>query len=559
MNGDVPSRLLTALVSLMPVDRREWGTAMLAELTQVEGSAARWSFVISCSRVALFPPQKFGMDVLAMIRILLPVVLIGVIVGFALLKPELGGAGLAFAFAVYGLLVLAIPSALFGNVIVLGVVAWVVVSRFLGRPPWPRTHWLRHGGRLTLEIVFGLLNPVLYLSILTAGFGLAYSGAEWWLDPLMALAWILLIAFWTARVCGGAIDSRSLWVRATVRGILFVSLGCLLVFALKDTWFLIQASEDQPGLGRTTVHFLRLCPLYLIPALLLADHLRASLTGARRSDEADDSARRFFLLQTRTARYAVVVLIGMAIVTLGQAAHRRSEGNVRRLVSDHQESISLAASNYNVDPRLIAAILFVTHRDQLSPFRDSFERVLIHAWGMRQFPALDINEVPLLNVALDISVGLTQIKPRSAQTASLLARGYTPDALPDPEFELLYRNIEPIGVGWPPSVVDQLAEVSPLPVPAERREVAKSLLNEKANLETCALILALYQKQWELTNPAWSIRTRPDILATLYQIGFSRSKPHGAPRSNAFGDRVRQVYEQPWLAELFGAFHGNQN
>jgi hypothetical protein len=79
------------------------------------------------------------------------------------------------------------------------------------------------------------------------------------------------------------------------------------------------------------------------------------------------------------------------------------------------------------------------------------------------------------------------------------------------------------------------------------------LLNAETNLETCALILALYQKQWEAANRDWSIRARPDILATLYQIGFARSKPHAAPRSNAFGKRVREVYEQPWLNELLAA------
>lgn len=79
----------------------------------------------------------------------------------------------------------------------------------------------------------------------------------------------------------------------------------------------------------------------------------------------------------------------------------------------------------------------------------------------------------------------------------------------------------------------------------------------ESNLATCALILALCQNQWEATNRDWSLRQRPDILATLYQIGFARSRPHGAPRSNAFGSRVRQVYEQPWLGELFGATPAN--
>jgi hypothetical protein len=75
---------------------------------------------------------------------------------------------------------------------------------------------------------------------------------------------------------------------------------------------------------------------------------------------------------------------------------------------------------------------------------------------------------------------------------------------------------------------------SPIPVPAERHIVAHALLDTKSNLETCALILALYQNQWKATNRDWSLRRRPDILATLYQIGFARSKPRGAPRSNAF-------------------------
>ena len=30
---------------------------------------------------------------------------------------------------------------------------------------------------------------------------------------------------------------------------------------------------------------------------------------------------------------------------------------------------------YDVDPRLIASIVYVTHRDQLSPFRDTLERL----------------------------------------------------------------------------------------------------------------------------------------------------------------------------------------
>jgi hypothetical protein len=93
--------------------------------------------------------------------------------------------------------------------------------------------------------------------------------------------------------------------------------------------------------------------------------------------------------------------------------------------------------------------------------------------------------------------------------------------------------------------------VPPFPVPAKRQVVAEALLDPRSNLETCALILALYQYQWETANPDWALRRRPDILATLFQIGFARSKPHGAPRSNEFGTRVREVSEQRWIIDLF--------
>jgi hypothetical protein len=48
--------LLAAATATLPADRRDWGAAMMAELTQVQGPAARWRFAAGCARAALFPP-----------------------------------------------------------------------------------------------------------------------------------------------------------------------------------------------------------------------------------------------------------------------------------------------------------------------------------------------------------------------------------------------------------------------------------------------------------------------------------------------------------------------
>jgi hypothetical protein len=72
-----------------------------------------------------------------------------------------------------------------------------------------------------------------------------------------------------------------------------------------------------------------------------------------------------------------------------------------------------------------------------------------------------------------------------------------------------------VGDEWTSLVKAQIPLIAPIPVPAERHVVAGALLDTQSNLEMCALILALYQNQWEATNRNWSIRERPDILATL--------------------------------------------
>ncbi len=559
---DFPSRLLAAAVARMPEHRREWGEAMKAELACLQDSGCRWGFAVSCLSAALFPPGRFESISLISVRGIVAALAAVAFIGFALAVPEISGAGLAWAYTIYGIAVLVIPTALFGNLLVLAGVVFVVTGHARGWKPWPRTPWLRSWGRLAVEVVFGLLNPLLYLAVLVTAFALRPPGSELWFKPLIMTAWTLLFAFWIARACGAAFNPQSRLARVGVRALLLASLACLLAFTLKDAWLFMETTREEGSLQARFLNLLRLCPLYLIPAMLLWDYLCFSSMAPPIGKDQEEPARRargFFLLPDPASRFFIVLAVVGSVVTLALAAHRRSEGSVRQLVITHQKSIVSASARYKLDPRLVASIVYVTHRDHLSPFRETIERLIIHAWGMnlqRRGPGnerwedIGTDENPILNVALDISVGIAQIKPRTAQTASLLATGLTADTLPDTVYHE-YRNVEPVGEGWPSRVAAQVAMPSPIPVPATRRSVALMLLKPESNLDTCALILALYEKQWEAVNPDWSIRQRPDILATLYQIGFARSKPHGAPRSNAFGARVQQVYEQAWLNELF--------
>jgi hypothetical protein len=233
-------------------------------------------------------------------------------------------------------------------------------------------------------------------------------------------------------------------------------------------WVLVQLEWGKGPLSTFLLNTLRLCPLYFIPAVLLSDYLHAT------TEPITDQRRGFFLLTNRASRLAVASVIGISLVTFALAAQRRSEANVRKLVSHHRAAIQSAAARHDVDPRLIAAIVYVTHRDQLSPFRDAIERLFIRAWGMslqrrgpgnERWEEIGADENPILNRALDISIGVAQIKPRTALTASVLATGHTPDTLPRPAY-YEYRNVEPVGGGWPPPITAQTAMNSPIPVPA---------------------------------------------------------------------------------------------
>ena len=65
-------------------------------------------------------------------------------------------------------------------------------------------------------------------------------------------------------------------------------------------------------------------------------------------------------------------------------------------------------------------------------------------------------------------------------------------------------------------------------------------------------LLDLVATQCESTNAAWSVRDRPDVMATLFQIGFHHSWPRANPVSNELADAVRCELDNPLMHETFG-------
>jgi hypothetical protein len=55
---DAPARIVTVATNRLPAHRREWGQAMIAELTEIPGRARRWQFTLGVLRVVLFSPSR---------------------------------------------------------------------------------------------------------------------------------------------------------------------------------------------------------------------------------------------------------------------------------------------------------------------------------------------------------------------------------------------------------------------------------------------------------------------------------------------------------------------
>jgi hypothetical protein len=245
-----PEQWLRVAVRWLPEERAEWGAAMMGELEEVE-PAERWGFALGCTRVALFPPSGGGG--VGMVKGILFLLGLVVLAAFVLWRPEAGGTWMARAIGFFAMFEFA-TTILCVDVLVLGALAWREMKRRQGQAfvaRWPAA--VREGGRLAMEAYYGLLNPVFYLTIVSAGPQMAQLQREWvlggWIEPMHASAAGLIAVVWGWRLCGS--EFRQDWgaARAGLRVVLWASLGCLALFAFKD---LRMAATCRPSTWSAT-------------------------------------------------------------------------------------------------------------------------------------------------------------------------------------------------------------------------------------------------------------------------------------------------------------------
>jgi hypothetical protein len=436
---------------------------------------------------------------------------------------ELAGRTLGGAYAIY-MALMGLPGVYGVHLIILVILAWLI---------W-RGRFTRAVG---LDIIYGFVNPLIYLLVFEP-FGVLRERRpiDTWLD---ALAWTLFVAVWGARLLLPRQLERSPATRAHLSRLCLLALATLVIFAVNDfvrLWvpnMLRASTTSQRAWGVWT-----LCAfgaMYALPAVLLNQYRLRLLTAA------PDSGLLIF--GRRPALRIAAAFLTLVIAGIAGSWLRPSHDATRDRIEKLAPVFVSISQRYGVDPRLLAAIVYVTEREQHEPFRDKLERM-----AMTTF-LVDSGSHMHLARRFDLSIGVAQVKPITALTALKLCKDS------GQPWELHYkdlRDVPRLGDEWRlGSAALDACQPPAMPIPVDKPHVVAALMRDESNVAFAGLILALYQAQWKAARAEWDISERPDILATLYQIGFAKSKPHGEPRSNDFGRRVAEVSRQAWLQQRF--------
>ncbi|MEO8504380.1 MAG: hypothetical protein ABI609_10830 [Acidobacteriota bacterium] len=403
-----------------------------------------------------------------------------------------------------------------------------------------------------IEVFYGLINPLIYLLFAQSTFTLQRSSV------LTSIGWTVWLSVWVVRLWGGlARTPQPLVARRVARLVLAASLLCVAAFFIKDA-VAFRAYPSVPKfvsmawwLGLSSL--CNMAALYAIPAVLLLRLLRLATKDSWGEGEA------FFVLSPRLAMTSGPIVV----LTLVLWYLPTPTSSVERRVLADRPVIREASERHQLDPRLLASILYVIERDHSTTLARQLERTAMGAW------LTDTTDHVGLTETLDLSIGIAQIRPLTALTALVIydaakRRTKSVDDLPVDQTEWSlppgssykeFRGVPALDGHWrlPASAVATLRPTF-IGLPS-KESIVHELFDDAQNLEMCGLILALYAAQWQTTNPAWDIHDRPEILATLYQLGFERSRPKADPRPIPFGVRVREVYESNWMRANFAPQH----
>lgn len=185
---------------------------------------------------------------------------------------------------------------------------------------------------------------------------------------------------------------------------------------------------------------------------------------------------------------------------------------VKQLLTENKDLIFSSALLFNVQPRLIASIIYV-------------ERTLNVNWMEGQLDIL------LAKAGYSSSIGLGQVKIHTAEWIEKKLHDSTSKYYLGDAYRIYLSKSK------------------------SRDEMIERLENPIWNIKYVTAYIAMFCRRW--LNDGFNISTMPNIIATLYSLGpyhvsdGSERKPHANPKSNYFGEETAKFYYSDQLIFSF--------
>lgn len=385
------------------------------------------------------------------------------------------------------------------------------------RPTTP-THALLH---YYCAILYGILLPVFFFVTARVGHALG----PYYLGPMVCQDWLyivglVLIAWLLVHVIRGIAAGDRLRFGGWIDRI-FAGAGlayCLWFHAWTLSEFQVTMSKFRNGpheLLGYAVFFVYEQSLIFGATLVYG----FALLEARRA--AKSIAFTAGLRPRQWAWRAGVFALMLAPwwLSLPHTSHRRAIA----LIGTHREKIASLAKEAEIDPRLLAGIVYVSQ----TRMRSRLTGDLMDQLGVEVAEDNDIIAEFSPIIAYNEPIGLCQIRPKDYLNLCIRSLDQGRD---------LGGVTLPLGakVKWKPKVISPDQSLG-------RKELIPQLLNPTVNLNTAAAMLYLLRDQWR--SAGFKAADDPAILATIFSGGIENSRPEASPKPNDFGRRVKAFME----------------
>lgn len=411
---------------------------------------------------------------------------------------------------------------------------------FALRPSTP-THATLFG---LCALIYGLILPVWYFASIRMR-----HGFEIWEvgphanNPLTILIGAGCTVWLLGKVFAAARGGRALRFGGRTDR-LFAAAG-LLVFAWIEFWLVVNLgasySQFRSMAQRDPAFIIWLIGvLFPLPFFLGTIYIYAAALIDALKTPAEIVSRGRRILRRASMAAALAIIFAPYLLSLPRVSHRQA----LRLIEEQRGQIIDVAERADLDPRLLAGIIYVNQtRD-----RPRLTGELIEQFGMQCNRSHFITSTS----PYDCGLGLCGLRPTALGAINFSMMMAPPT-----------RSSPPIPAPQRPLSMDEWLQRRPIvrdlklnitSIRDSSNYYFRSIPNDKLrvplhNITLAATEIHLLRSQWR--DAGRPIDSRPEILATLYNLGFDLSKPKPDPRPNDFGRRVKAFMESADCARLF--------